>query len=128
MVEQAWVDPIIFAFLALFVYLVKYQKNKLFSAITLALAIGMKQQFLLILPFLSLFKKIPRSVIITAIVLIAASIIPFYLWQPKDFVQDVIINHIQRRFWWHNSLTANSFYFAQFGHDLGFSPLAAVWV
>lgn len=128
MIEQAWIDPVIFAAFCLFTYSIIRNLNKYISILSLAITIGMKQHFVVIVVFLFFFRKVPKKIIYMSILLVLVITIPFYFWSPEHFVKDVITNHIDRRFWWHNSLTFNSFFFSEFKTDVNTLFFIIIWI
>lgn len=127
MIDQSWIDLIIFSAFAAFIYFYKFKGRGLFATFALTLSIGMKQQFPILILFLLIYKKIPKSLIFSAIAIVAIITIPFYIWSPNDFLNDVILIHINRKFWWHNSLTLNSFFFWEFRKDLPSVIMLIAW-
>lgn len=127
MIEQAWIDPIISASFIAFIYSVMNKKRGLISGILLGITISLKQTFILLLPFLYVYKKISRKILLGGVIILITSIIPFLIWDSSNFIKDIVINHVERRYWWHNSLTFNSFYFAQFGKNLPSFLFFLIW-
>ncbi len=127
MTEQAWIDPLFFTFFLLFIYYLRDKKNMIFSGLSLGFGIALKQTFPLILIFLFACKAIPKKVLLIAIGVFVISILPFFLWNPNDFLNDVFKIHIERRLWWHNSLTLNSFFFSEFKKNINQLFFLAVW-
>ena len=128
MIEQAWIDPMIFAFFVIFIYFLTVKKNQMLAGLSLGFAIALKQTFPLLLIFLYTYKKIPRKILAISIVILAVSIIPFYLWNRSDFINDVIKIHIERKLWWHNSLTFNSFFFSEFEKNINQLVFLTAWI
>ncbi len=95
---------------------------------SLGVGIALKQTFPLILIFLFAYKAIPRKVLLIAIGVLTISIAPFYLWSPTDFLNDVFKIHIERRLWWHNSLTINSFFFFEFKKNISQLVFLLIWL
>lgn len=127
MVEQAWIDPLIFATFAAFIYSVMDKKRGVISTLLLGITISLKQTFILLLPFLYLYKKIPRKILFGSVIVLIISVTPFLLWDSTNFIKDAVMNHFERRFWWHNSLTLNSFYFSQLGNNLPSFLFLTIW-
>lgn len=126
--EQSWIDPIILALFCLFIYSYYKNKSSVLTAVFLGGAIGIKQTFPLIIPFLFLYKNFNRKIIFIALFILFLTTFPFYLWNPHAFYIDVIKNHLDRGLWWHNSLTLNSLVFAESKLNLNSIFLTSVWI
>lgn len=128
MTEQAWIDPLFFTFFVLFIYYLRDKNSLIFSGITLGVGIALKQTFPLILIFLFAYKAIPKKVLIIALGVLIISCLPFFIWNRNDFLNDVVKIHTERRLWWHNSLTLNSFFFSEFKKNINQLVFMVVWL
>ena len=134
--EQSWMDPLIFMMLVLFVYFERCSKElKKFSFIPLAFFLGMRHTMLIISPVFFLFKKIARKTVFLSLGAIFLAFLPFALWNFGDFWDDLVKFYVTYPVR-HDSITLNSFIFFTFGKDLpktlmnilGLLPLALVLI
>lgn len=134
--EQSWMDPLIFMMMVLFVYFERYSKElKKFSFIPLAFFFGMRHTMLIISPVFFLFKKIARKTVFLSLGAIFLAFLPFAVWNFGDFWDDLVMFYVTYPIR-HDSITLNSFIFFTFGKDLpktlmstlGLLPLALVLI
>ncbi len=89
-VGEGWLDPILVALFALFGYLYLSHTNKFWSYFMLALALGIKQNMFLVLPFLVKLKSFNLQKLVLAYVPIILIILLFFTLSPQDFISDVV--------------------------------------
>ncbi|MBI2327749.1 hypothetical protein HYU92_05530 [Candidatus Curtissbacteria bacterium] len=125
--EQSWLDGLLFTALVVFIYLeIHAKKFKKYSFLPLALFLGIKQSLLIFLPFFLFYKKVKKTIILKALVLIVFSVLPFVLWNFYDFYHDTIkffLDYPPR----YDSITVNSFFFYTFGQDIPKVFLYLIW-
>lgn len=108
--EQSFTEPLILVLIALSIFYLARSKIQI-AAILFGLVLATKQYTILFLPlYIRLFpafkQKVNSLVILISTVLIL--ILPFYLWSPNDFLQDLILYNFNapQRSW---SLSFTSF-------------------
>jgi len=125
--EQSWIDGLIFAFLAGLIFLqIRVRAKDLYSYIILAFFLSLKQSLLILIPFFLIFTKLKKTVILRALLLIGVSILPFALWSFSDFYHDTIkffLNYPAR----YDSITVNTFFYFLWGRDIPKIFLYFVW-
>jgi len=92
-IEQSWLTPLVFFFLASATYLMKYGKEKAerLTAVVLALLASIQPQFIVSLPFfLAGITKRINFLIIFSIILLSV-ILPFFLINPAAFINDAVL-------------------------------------
>jgi hypothetical protein len=112
--EQGWVDQLSMALLLLSVFLFYY--NKYFAYLVFGIFLASKQYFLIFLIFLfkNLFKD--KKIIISLITFLLI-LLPFVLWNFKDFLYDTIVFQSLYPVSLH-SLSLNTLYKLVINHDL----------
>ena len=94
--EQSWTEPFLLYALSHTVYLA--QKRSRWTWVPLGLLLGLKQYMVLFVPLLWLLGPafLPRQQLFRALSLAAASLMPFFLWGPRDFLHSVVMLHLQQ--------------------------------
>jgi len=127
LVEQSWVDPLIFSAFASFLFLAYKKKNKVFQTIALALTLGMKQQFLLLLPFIFLFKKASKIVIVGSLATVSVITLFFIMLNPAEFFKDMTLlgNLVILKT---NSLSLNAYVHSNWQVNVNIFIFLVVWI
>lgn len=94
-IEQAWVDPLLVFILTIFVYLLYFRKRLILSSIILGLSLSIKQYSILLLPFLLKSRWYNFKQLIISFASAAIIVVPFMVWNFKDFVNDVILFNLK---------------------------------
>lgn len=96
--EQSWTEPFLLYALSHTVYLA--QKRSRWTWVPLGLLLGLKQYMVLFVPLLWLLgpSSLPRQQLVRALGFAAASLLPFFLWGPNDFLHSVVMLHLQQPF------------------------------
>ena len=92
-IEQSWLTPLVFFFLASATFLMRYGKEKAerLTAVVLALLASIQPQFIVSLPFfLAGITKRINFLIIFSIILLSV-ILPFFLINPAAFINDAVL-------------------------------------
>ena len=88
-IEAAWIDPIVILMLAFTLYCAVRKPRMLWLALGMFLA--SKQYVVLLTPLMVLLLKgEKRRILFKAMMVAAAVTLPFFLWNPSAFVQNVI--------------------------------------
>lgn len=97
MLEQSWTDSMLAcAFLG--VLLLVQQRRARWLGLTLAFFVGFKQYSVVALPLLFRDGRFPRRAWIEALAIATAIALPFFIWGPADFVNDVVLFQVRQPF------------------------------
>lgn len=97
MLEQSWTDSLLAAgFLAVLVCLQRRQLR--FLGVALGAFLAAKQYSIILLPILLGFRRIPARASAIALAIAAAITLPFFVWSPPDFLEDVVLFQTRQPF------------------------------
>lgn len=108
-IEESWLDPLTLSLIALFGFLYLSVRNSFWAFLILALAFGVKQNMLLIVPFILKLRRLKFRNLILGFFPVLLIIGIFFFLSPADFIADTIKEPLLRqpRF---NGLTLFSFF------------------
>jgi hypothetical protein len=96
LIEQAWYEPVLAALLGWGLYLVEWGRPKA-GCLLLALGLTAKQYGALLLPAVWRGRPRERACLALALAIVVAGVfLPFFLWGPKDFLDVVLVKHLNR--------------------------------
>ena len=96
-IEQAWLDPILTGSLAAFGYSYIKKPGSTLSYFLLTLALGTKQNMILLLPFAAKLKGFNLKNLLIALVPITLITAIFFMLSPSDFIKDTLIEPLLRQ-------------------------------
>ncbi len=96
MLDQAWTDSM--PALAFVVVVLLLQRGSKWLGPALGVFLAMKQYSVLALPILARDGRLPRRAWVTGLAFAAAVTLPFFLWSPRDFVDDVVLFQLRQPF------------------------------
>jgi len=117
-IEQAWVDPLLIFILTLFIFLLFHLRKKFLAWVILGIAIATKQYTVFLLPFLLRGKLIKISHLIISGITAVAIMAPFFIWNVKDFIHDVVLYQLTIQHPRYDSLSLNSLLHRITGFDI----------
>ena len=115
-VEQAWSEPLSILLIYLFALFFLLEKKSL-AYLFFGLFLGVKQVSLVFFAFILKLKGFTFKNFVLVFLILAAVILPFFIWSPADFINDAVIHHVLYKPPIH-SLTFNTLSKIYFGRDL----------
>lgn len=96
-VEQSWTEPLVAAGALLLLLALALGRGAL-AAAALGLTLAAKQYSVVLLPLLLPRRIVPRAALGAAVVAAGALCLPFLLWHPRDFIEDVVLFQLRQPF------------------------------
>ena len=114
---KSWIDPLAICLFTLFVYFL-LSNRRFISLIFLALATMTRQNLFLVWPLVWKFLPFKKRNIISLILPFLILMLPFYFWNPADFINNGILRYAAHFAPRYDSLSLNTFVHSFSSQDL----------